>query len=30
LKGTEKFDIDLKNGNLKVSEWIKVKTDTGK
>lgn len=30
LKGTERFDIDLRNGNLKVSEWIKVRTDSGK
>lgn len=30
LKGTERFDIDLRNGNLKVNEWIKVKTDNGK
>ena len=30
LKGTERFDIDLRNGNLKVSEWIKVRTDNGK
>lgn len=30
LTGTEKFDIDLKNGNVKVGEWIKVKTDSGK
>lgn len=30
LKGTEKFDIDLRGGNLKVGEWIKVRTDSGK
>lgn len=30
LKGTEKFDIDLRGGNLKVAEWIKVRTDSGK
>lgn len=30
LKGTEKFDIDLRSGNLKVGEWIKIKTDNGK
>lgn len=30
MKGTERFDIDLRNGNLKVNEWIKVRTDTGK
>ena len=30
LKGTERFDIDLKSGNMKVNEWIKVKTDNGK
>ncbi len=30
MKGTEKFDIDLRNGSLKVNEWIKVRTDSGK
>jgi len=30
LKGTEKFDIELRGGNLKVGEWIKVRTDNGK
>lgn len=30
MKGTEKFDIDLRSGNLKVGEWIKVRTDNGK
>lgn len=30
MKGTEKFDIDLRGGNLKVGEWIKVRTDNGK
>jgi aconitate hydratase len=30
LKGTEKFDINLRGGNLKVGEWIKVKDENGK
>ena len=30
MKGTERFDIDLRNGNMKVNEWIKVRTDNGK
>ncbi len=30
MKGNESFDIDLKSGNLKVGEHIKVKTSSGK
>lgn len=30
LTGMETFDIDIKNGNLKVGEVIEVKTSSGK
>ena len=30
LNGSEKFDIDMQGGNLKVGQDVVVKTDTGK
>lgn len=30
LNGTEKFDIDMQGGNLKVNQDVTVKTDNGK